>query len=150
MKLNITITLAIVALLAVGCSLLGGSKISNEQISGDLATKTLDGKNNSNLDLSGKYSSHCFQVTESKFNGDSAEIKLFLSGTEVMTGGDDIKVVIGDVKLGYKKDGEKWKLDKVDSKDLDIKTMSMADTLTKFAPLSKPICAVFSSPKSNK
>jgi hypothetical protein len=150
MKHTTTVILAIFVLLTGGCGLLGGSKISNEQISSDLTTKTLDGKNSSTLDLSGKYSSHCFQVTESKFNGDSAEIKLFLSGTEVMTGGDEIKVVIGDVNLGYKKDGDKWKLDKVDSKDLDIKSMSMADTLTKFAPLSKPICAVFSSSTSKK
>jgi hypothetical protein len=146
--------LIIVMMLVVGlltfsnCSLLGGNKISNEQISDDLLTKTLNGKGGSTLDLTSKYSSHCFQVTESKFNGDSADVKLFFSGTEVLTSGDSIKVVIGDVNLAYKRDGDKWKLDNVDSKDLDIKTTSMTDAMSNFAPLSKPICANFHrSPK---
>jgi hypothetical protein len=139
------------ASLLFGCSSLSSSKISNEQISDDLSTIALTGQNNSDLSLRGSISSqHCFQVKGSKFNGDSADIKLFLSATEIMPDGDEVKVVIGDVNLSYKKDGDKWKLDKVDSKDLDIKSMSMADTLTKFAPLAKPICAVFSSSNRKK
>lgn len=142
---------AICLLMMGGCGMLGGgSKISNEQISSDLATKTLSGKNDKSLDLSGKYSSHCFQVTDSKFSGNTADIKLFLSATEIETGGDDVKVVIGDVGLTYKKDGEKWTLDKVDSKDLDIKTFSVEEAISKFAPLAKPICSSFSSSNNKK
>ena len=153
MNMKIVKMMSAVCLLMVGgCSLLGGGggKISNEQISSDLATKTLNGKNDKSLDLSGKYSSHCFQVTDSKFNGNTADIKLFLSATEVETGGDGVKAVIGDVGLTYKKDGEKWTLNKVDSKDLDIKTFSVEEAISKFAPLAKPICASFSSSNGKK
>ena len=143
---------AICLLMMGGCSLLGGgSKISNEQISRDLATKTLSGKNDKSLDLSGKYSSHCFQVTDSKFTGNTADVKLFLSATEIETGGSGgVKAVIGDVGLTYKKDGEKWTLDKVDSQDLDIKTFSVEEAISKFAPLAKPICASYSSSNDKK
>ena len=148
MKKNLTTTilvLTIAAIFSLGCGLLGGSKISNRQISDDLIAKGFIEKNGSRIGLATKYASHCFQVKDSKFTEDTGEINLILSATEIL--GEDnpiITVAIGDVGLSYKKDGEKWKLDKVNPTNFKVKTSENSELMDKFVPLERPICASYS------
>ncbi len=146
---TISLILTISAIFSLGCGMLGGSKISNQQISDDLISKGVIEKNGSSIDLKGSTTNHCFEVKDSKFNEDTAELNLHFSADEVLPS-LSVKTVIGDLNLSYKKDGEKWKLDKVNPTNFDVKTLSLEDSMSKYVPSSKPICAVYNRPYSSK
>lgn len=51
-------------------------------------------------------------------------------------------MISGNLLVTYKQDGSgKWVMEKVESKDVEGKTISHNEAMTKFAQSAKPICS---------
>jgi hypothetical protein len=153
MKKNLqtnTFVLAVMAFFLLGCGMFGGGEISNQQISDDLISKGEIKSGNDEFDFAGTYSSHCFKKTDNKIEGGKAEITIFVSAGEVQSGANSVKTIEGELKLNYNKNGDKWVLENLTPKSIQIKTISTEKAMKEFAPGQKSICSSFSRPYGSK
>lgn len=145
-KAGLTGFTAVIAIgFVMGCGLLGGSAVPKGQINTDLMSQTIKGNDGTTWDFKEKYASHCFRVKETKENGDSLNLTLEVTTEVVVNQGAQFKVGGGDIVMSYKKDGGKWKLNKLESGELRVRTISSDQAIKEWAPATRPVCAYFSS-----
>ncbi len=144
---TISLVLTILAIFSLGCGMLGSSKIPNEQLSKDLEAKTIaDMSVKSGMRLSKDVVAfQCFNVLESKLDGDSGEVTvdLFTSAAGNSFFG------MGTVILTYKKDGEKWVIDKATPKDYNVTQPKDDSDSRRVAEKGAKLCAIYEN-KINK
>ena len=143
MKTTRIMMVALCLLVVFGCGLLGKKKVvPNEQINADLNGKTVKFDGGSNQWYFSQDYERCFTVNdqESKINDSNADLSVKVSSwyqsdiTKVYT------TVIGDLLMHYRKDGDKWALTSIESKDLKFEGFSELDDFKKFLDSHTPVC----------
>ncbi|HVF30275.1 MAG TPA: hypothetical protein VNA22_04860 [Pyrinomonadaceae bacterium] len=133
----------------LGCGLFGENKIENVVINSDLDKQQLnitEGVSRT-WDFS-RDQSRCFQVTDGKYTGDTAQLTLTVASYyESEAVGGSVFTVFGKVLMHYKRDGNTWKLEKAESKELIQKILEGAE-FTKFLDIAAPVCQGYRAPLS--
>lgn len=134
---------ASIVLVAVvlGCGFLGGDKIENSTIDYDLGKQELAITEGTASTWSfSRDQGRCFNVLESKFNGDTAVVTLSVASYyESEAVPDSVFTVFGKVVMNYKRDGKTWTLQKAEGKELIGKILSL-DKFKEFLEISAPLC----------
>lgn len=133
----------------LGCGLFGEKKIENAAINSDLDKQQLNVTEgvSKTWDFS-RDQARCFQVMDSKYSGDTAQVTLTVASyyeSEAVAG--SIFTVFGKVLMNYKRDGNAWKLEKAESKELIQKILD-ADEFKKFLEIAAPVCQGYRAPIS--
>lgn len=138
--------LALCLLMFSVCGLLGGKGVPKEQLSADLADKTITAKDASDTEQQWRFKEDSFRCfapsdTPSKITEVEAVIPLNVSSIRLAQG-EDTPVLFGEIVLNYKKDNGKWILEKIEPKDVRTKVLT-GDAFSKFVDLQKPLCNYF-------
>lgn len=131
----------ILAGLVLGCGFLGGDKIENGIINDDLGKQELAVTEGtaSTWDFS-RDQGRCFDVLESKFEGDKAVITISVGSYYESEGvPDSVFTVFGKVVMNYRRDGKTWTLEKAEGKELIGSILSL-DKFKEFLEISAPLC----------
>jgi hypothetical protein len=137
---------SIILLAAVlGCGFLGGDKIENSTIDADLGRQELATKRSTNVGTASTWKfpldqGRCFNVLDSKIEGDTAVITLSVAsyfGTAAVA--DSMFTVFGEVVMNYKRDGKTWTLQKAEGKEL-IEKMLTLNQFKEWLDTTAPLC----------
>lgn len=146
------LVLSFIFIAITACKWFGaGNVVSNERISAELDSMKFK-PTKGFVDWTFKEDANrCFKVIESKVDGDKAEMTLDLRATQLL-GDEDVMVISGKLLVSYKGDGKgNWTMDKVESKDVEGRTITFGEARTTFAETAKPICTNYSDmPKYRK
>ncbi len=125
----------------LGCGSLGGDKIENGTINYDLGKQELAVVDGTSTTWDFKRDQgRCFDVLESKFEGDTAVLTLSVASYyESAAVADSVFTVFGKVVMNYKRDGKAWTLQKAEGKELIGKILS-PDKFKEFLEISAPLC----------
>lgn len=144
---NILFAISILSLVGVlGCGLFGNKELEKVMIDTDLAKQELKDKDDStkNWDFT-RDEGRCFEVTNSKYEGSAAEITLnFASyyGSEAFP--DSVFTGKGKVVMTYKAEGNSWKLEKAELKEID-RDITTPDKVSQFVASSASLCGHYRS-----
>ena len=147
-KLRLAAAIVPLAFVAA-CGFLGTDKIENAVINADLEKQKLNVTEgvSKTWDFS-RDQGRCFQITDSKFAGDTAQLTLAVASfyeSEAVAG--SVFTVFGKVLMNYKRDGKTWTLEKAESRELIQKILEQ-DEFTKFLDTSAPLCQSYRAPLS--
>jgi hypothetical protein len=151
--------IAVVGLLlvgALGCSQLtkktAKDAVPKEQINQDLAVQKLPAAGGPEWDFS-QDSMRCFQLFEHNSTVSDSEVKLELSVAAIqgdmrakLGSGSTLNTLFGKVRAIYKKQGDKWVVDKVSPIELSQKRLG-EDAFSKFFEITAPVCSYFEHKK---
>ncbi|MBK9162505.1 MAG: hypothetical protein IPM21_01065 [Acidobacteria bacterium] len=150
MKNILPITLVLVAV--VGCKMFGtGNVVPNEQINADLSGKSVNITEGSyggdNKFTFREDYDRCFVVNEKESQISDSQATLSLTVTSWGSlnmkdlGLDEVyNTVFGKLTMQYKKEGEKWVLQKLETKELMYKSLE-TEQWKKFLDIAMPTCA---------
>lgn len=137
---SITLILMMIAAFSLGCKMLGGNKISNEQISKDLLETKISVKSGLVMDKE-IIVTQCFKVKESKFEGDSGELTIDLFRGEK----SNSFFGIGEITATYKKSGDSWMIQNIKAKDYDVKMVISDNQGQEILKKGAPLCGSYDS-----
>ena len=142
MKTNLALCVLMFSL----CGLLGGKNVPKDQMNADISGQTISAKNEYDSEQQWRFkddSYRCFAPsdTPSKVTESEAVMPMNVSSVRIEQG-EDTPVLFGEIVLHYKKDNGKWKLDRIEPKDVRTKDLT-GDSFSKFLDLQKPLCNYF-------
>ncbi len=143
---KINMILALSVFVFTGCGLLGDKSVPKEQMNSDIANKTIKVKTlagESDWNFKDDFI-RCFAPTpnESKITESNAEMVLDVSATKYPTASGYSEVMFGKILLQYKKNGDKWTLESVESKNVSSNILEGEKSI-EFAQLSSSLCSYF-------
>jgi hypothetical protein len=144
-KLNVLILTMCLSLLS-GCGSSEDKGVPKEQINTDLAGKTIkvrSASGQSDWDFKDDFI-RCFAPTPdaAKTTESSADMVIDISSMKYPTPSGASDVMFGKVSLRYKKDGDTWTLESIESKDASTNRLE-GEKAVEFAKLSAPLCRHF-------
>jgi hypothetical protein len=156
---SLAIPAAVFLALVLGCGIIGGTRVPNEQIDQDLAK------------VNAKYPAYttelewmflfvtrrCFSINkdESQFTDTGAKISLTVAAWRENSSYNDpimrsnlsdlkpFETIFGKLLFHYKKDGDKWVFERFEQPGKMVKTDVDAENLKKFIDIAKPQCDNF-------
>ena len=142
MKTTTITMVAFCLLVGFGCGLLGKKSVPKEQINADLNGKTVKFNGDSNQWYFSSDYERCFTVNdqESKINDSNADLSVKVSSWYQSDVTKVYFMVIGDMLMHYRKEGDKWALASIESKDLKFESSSEVDDFKKFLDKHTPVC----------
>ena len=130
--------------LVTACGMFGKQVVPKEQIEADLKTQIVDVQEGQEKKwIFEADNQRCFSVVdnESKFTDSNADVMVNVGSWQEMTLGSKTTylTVFGKMLMKYKKDKDKWVLDKIEAKDLISKNLEM-DQFKKWLDIQTPLC----------
>lgn len=137
-------TLVICLFLVTACGMFGKQAVPKEQIEADLKTPIVDVQEGQEKKwIFEADNQRCFSVVdnESKYTDSNADVMVNVGSWQEMTLGSKTTylTVFGKMLMKYKKDKDKWILDKIEPKDLISKNLEM-DQFKKWLDIQTPLC----------
>lgn len=138
--------LALCLLMFSFCGLLGNKGVPKAQVNNDIGGQTITVKDPNGIDQQWSFKDdtyRCFapgdtpaEITETE---DVFPIKI--SSIRIASG-EETPVLFGEVVLHYKKNDDKWVLDKIEPKDVRTNALT-GDAFSKYLDLQMPLCNYF-------
>lgn len=132
----------------IGCGLLGSKGVPKEQVNSDLAVSKIKAQLGSDTSQQTDWdfkddSYRCFAPVdnETKIADTTADMMMNVSAIR-LNKSEDTSVLFGKMLLHYKKDGDKWKLESIEPKDVRTNEIT-GDAFSKFLDLQMPLCNYF-------
>lgn len=138
--------LALCVLLFSFCGFLGKKGVPKEQVNADLGDRTIAVKDASDIEQQWRFkddSYRCFAPSETPGTMTESENVIPINVSSIrLVEGEETPVLFGEIVLHYKKDDDKWVLDRIEPKDVRTKALT-GDAFSKYLDLQMPLCNYF-------
>lgn len=138
--------LALCVLLFSFCGFLGKKGVPKEQVNADLGDRTIAVKDAGDIEQQWRFkddSYRCFAPSDTPGTMTESENVIPINVSSIrLVEGEETPVLFGEIVLHYKKDDDKWVLDRIEPKDVRTKALT-GDAFSKYLDLQMPLCNYF-------